>query len=105
MTEGKPWMTKKVIYNPRTKKIIRSFKNVDIKPFYSGLAVIVTNSHKYGMVDTNGILAIDTVYQYLGNFDKFGISAKKNDQSFYMDKNENKLFGKTFSKSESFFIL
>jgi hypothetical protein len=75
------------LYNVASK----SFKPLDfysISPFQQGLAAVETNSAKHGVIDTFGILVIDTIYEDMQTFYSSNLLAVKSNGSWnYINRN------------------
>ena len=78
----------------KTGKEVIPFKYVYAESFSEGLAVVRVGSYiggKYGFIDKIGNVVISLKYDFVGSFFKGKAMVKLNGETFYIDKNGNRI--------------
>lgn len=88
-------------FNPHTSEYLRLAYQPPLF-FFDGLASVQGFNEKYGLIDINSSLIIDTIYDFVGHIGENLINVNKDGDWFYIDTNMNVIIPGPFEKANSF---
>lgn len=91
-----------VVYIKKNGQIQIPFLEAESSSFNTGYAIVFTATDKQGLINKQGTLVLDTVYDDIGEFSNGRLVVAKNDRYFYLDKNLHKAFDHDFDNAYDF---